>query len=337
MIYPKFLTNKSKIGVTAPSDGITKETDIIRINNAIKNLEKEGFTVEETKNVRTSKNNRSSSPKERAKQLEELFKNKDIDLILSASGGEFLMEMIPFLNYKVIKENPKWFQGYSDPTWLTYTITTNLDIATIYSNNYKAFGMKKPHKSILNNIDILKGKNITQTSFLKYEKEKRKTETGLEEYNLTEKVNWKIITKENEVKEKGRIIGGCLDVISDIVGTKYDKTKEFIEKYKQDGIIWYLENFSLSAENITRLLWKLKENGYFKYTKLIIFGRNCMYTSIFNKTFEETVKESLKDLKIPIIIDVDIGHIAPRITIINGAIANITTKDGKGKISFELK
>ena len=82
------------------------------------------------------------------------------------------MEMIPFLNYKIIKENPKWFQGYSDPTWLTYTITTNLDIATIYSNNYKAFGMKKLHKSILNNIDILKGKNITQTSFSKYEKEK---------------------------------------------------------------------------------------------------------------------------------------------------------------------
>ncbi len=334
MIYPKFINKKSTIAVTAPSDGIVIPQEQKRLDKAKINLENKGYNVIETKNVRTSKNNRSTSPKERAKQLEELFKNKEVDLIISASGGDFIMEMIPYLNYNTIKENPKWFQGYSDPTWLTYTITTKLDIATLYSNNYKAFSMTKMHKSLTDNLDILQGKNIIQTNFNKYEKEKNKEK---EEYNLTEKVNWKILTKEKEVIIKGRLIGGCLDVLGDIFGTKYDNTKNFIEKYKKDGIIWYFENFSLSSENITRLLWKFKEHNYFKYTKGIIFGRCLMYTSIYNKTYEDTILESLKNLKVPIIIETDIGHLAPRITIINGALATIKSKNGKGSIEFELK
>ena len=62
-----------------------------------------------------------------------------------------------------------------------------------------------------------------------------------------------------------------------------------------------------------------------------------MYTSLYNKTFKETVLSQLKDLNIPIIIDIDIGHISPRMTIINGAIAKITSKSGKGQIEFNLK
>ena len=337
MIYPKFIKNGSTIGITAPSDGIIDSNDLIRIDNAKVNIENKGFKVVETKNVRSSNENRSSTPKERAKQLEELFKNKNIDLIISACGGEYLMEMLPYLNYEIIKDNPKWFQGYSDPTWLTYTITTCLDIATIYSNNYKAFGMKKWHSSLNNNIEILKGNNIIQKSFPKYEDKKINNNNPLKSYNLTQKVNWKIITGEDNIAITGRIIGGCLDVIGDIFGTKYDKTKNFLEKYQNDGIIWYLENFSLSSENITRLLWKLKTNGYFNHTKLIVFGRNFMYTSLYNKTFEKTVLSQLKDLNIPIITDIDIGHTSPRMTIINGAIAKITSKSGKGQIEFNLK
>ena len=249
MIYPKFIKEQGTIGVTAPSRGITNELDLKRLESAIKNLNEKGFNVIETENVRTDNLGRSSSKEERAKQLESLFLDKKVDAIISASGGDFLMEMIPYLNYEVIKNNPKWFQGYSDPTWLTYTITTNLDIATIYSNNFKSFGMKPWHKSLETNIKILKGDLINQKSFEKYELYKKNQETGLEDYNLTEKVKWKIITGEKEVSIKGRMIGGCLDVINEIYGTNYDKTQEFLEKYQNDGIIWYLENYSLTSED----------------------------------------------------------------------------------------
>ncbi|MGN0992781.1 MAG: S66 peptidase family protein [Bacilli bacterium] len=337
MIYPKFIKEQGTIGVTAPSRGITNELDLKRLDNAKKQLKEKGFNVIETENVRTDNLGRSSSGKERAKQLESLFLDKKVDAIISASGGDFLMEMLPYLDYEVIKTSPKWFQGYSDPTWLTYTITTNLDIATIYSNNFKSFGMNPWHKSLETNIEILKGNLVNQKSFEKYELVRKKQETGLEDYNLTEKVKWKIITGEKEVTLKGRMIGGCLDVINEIYGTSYDKTKEFIEKYKNDGIIWYLENFSLTSEDLTRVLWKLNDKGYFKYTTGIIFGRSLNYQSFYNLSFEETIKSSLKDLNVPIITDADFGHLSPRITIINGAIAEIKVKNSKGEISFILE
>lgn len=337
MIYPKFIKEQGTIGVTAPSRGITNELDLKRLESAIKNLNEKGFNVIETENVRTDNLGRSSSKEERAKQLENLFLDKKVDAIISASGGDFLMEMIPYLNCEVIKNNPKWFQGYSDPTWLTYTITTNLDIATIYSNNFKSFGMNPWHKSLETNIKILKGDLINQKSFEKYELYKKNQETGLEDYNLTEKVKWKIITGEKEVAIKGRMIGGCLDVINEIYGTNYDKTQEFLEKYQNDGIIWYLENYSLTSEDLTRVLWKLNDKGYFKYTKGIIFGRSLNYQSFYNLSFEETIKSSLKDLKVPIITEADFGHLSPRMTIINGAIAEIKVKNDQGEISFILK
>lgn len=337
MIYPKFIKEQGTIGVTAPSRGITNELDLKRLESAIKKLNEKGFNVIETENVRTDNLGRSSSKEERAKQLESLFLDKKVDAIISASGGDFLMEMIPYLNYEVIKNNPKWFQGYSDPTWLTYTITTNLDIATIYSNNFKSFGMNPWHKSLETNIKILKGDLINQKSFEKYELYKKNQETGLEDYNLTEKVKWKIITGEKEVAIKGRMIGGCLDVINEIYGTNYDKTQEFLEKYQNDGIIWYLENYSLTSEDLTRVLWKLNDKGYFKYTKGIIFGRSLNYQSFYNLSFEETIKSSLKDLKVPIITEADFGHLSPRMTIINGAIAEIKVKNDQGEISFILK
>ena len=337
MIYPKFIKEQGTIGVTAPSRGITNELDLKRLESAIKKLNEKGFNVIETENVRTDNLGRSSSKEERAKQLESLFLDKKVDAIISASGGDFLMEMLPYLNYEVIKNNPKWFQGYSDPTWLTYTITTNLDIATIYSNNFKSFGMNPWHKSLETNIKILKGDLINQKSFEKYELYKKNQETGLEDYNLTEKVKWKIITGEKEVAINGRMIGGCLDVINEIYGTNYDKTQEFLEKYQNDGIIWYLENYSLTSEDLTRVLWKLNDKDYFKYTKGIIFGRSLNYQSFYNLSFEETIKSSLKDLKVPIITEADFGHLSPRMTIINGAIAEIKVKNDQGEISFILK
>ncbi len=336
MIYPEFLKEHDTIGVTAPSDGITDEVKLKRLDNAIKNFEDRSFIIKETPNVRCSVKGRSSSSKERAEELERLYKDDNVKTIITSGGGDFLLEMLSELDFNVIKDNPKWLQGYSDPTGLLFTITTNLDIATVYSDNFKTFGMEPWHKSLENNLEILKGNIIEQTSFSKYEEDK-KLITGLEPFNLTKKVYWKNLNNEEVINIKGRIIGGCLDLITELFGTRFDNTKAFLEKYKDDGIIWYFDVCELSSESLIRTLWKLKDNGYFKYTKGIIFGRSFIYNSYYDISYEETIYESLKDLNIPIIINADIGHVSPRMTIINGAIATITSSKGKGKIKFTLK
>lgn len=337
MIYPEFIKEGNYIGVTAPSDGITDNLDLKRLDNAKNNLKKLGIEVIETSNVRKSKKGRSSSPITQAKELEELFINENVKSIVCAGGGEFLLEMLSYVNFDKIKKNPKWIQGYSDPTGLLYVITTNFDVATIYANNFKAFGMEKYHKSLNDNIEILKGNMVTQESFDKYEGEKTEYITGYEGYNLTKKVSYKTLNDEDEIKISGRIIGGCLDIITELFGTRFDKTKEFIEKYKNDGIIWYFDNCELSSESLIRTLWKFKDNGYFKYTKLIIFGRNVQEKSYYDISFKDVLTHSFKDLNIKVIYDFDLGHVSPRMTIINGAILNIHYKNHKAKLKFELK
>lgn len=337
MIYPKFIKKNSSIGITAPSAGVVEKEDLYRLDSAVKKFEDLSFYIKETNNVRKSSKGRSSSSKERAFELESLFKDKNVSSIICVAGGDFLLEMLSELNFNIVKENPKWLQGYSDPTGLLFTITTNLDIATIYADNFKSFGMKHWHESLKNNVEILKGNILKQNSFDKYEKERVERSIGDEEYHLTEKVYWENLTGEEKIEVTGRMIGGCLDILNDLFGTRFDKTKEFIEKYKTDGIIWYFDNCEFSSEQLIRTLWKLKDNGWFCYTKGIIFGRSMTEKSYYDISFKEAITYSLKELNVPIIINTDIGHVSPRMTIINGAIATITSEKGKGTIEFELK
>ncbi|MBQ8681379.1 MAG: LD-carboxypeptidase [Bacilli bacterium] len=337
MIYPKFINTNDTIGITAPSDGITRKEKIYRLNSAIKNINNHGFKVKETANVRTSIKGKSSSSNEQAKELINLFQDNSIKAIICAAGGDFLLEILPHIDFNIIKNNPKWIQGYSDPTSLLYIITTTLDIATIYGNNFGDFGMNPWHPSLTNNIEILQGTLLTQTSFDKYEKNYQEYKRGDEPYVLTEPVYWQNINNEPTIQVTGRIIGGCIDCLNDLFGTRFDNTKNFIEKYKRDGIIWYFDNCEFSSEQLIRTLHKFKDNGWFNHAKCIIFGRSATESSYYDISLTDAIKHSLNELNIPIIINADIGHVSPRMTIINGAIATITSNHGKGKITFELK
>ncbi|MBP3597330.1 MAG: LD-carboxypeptidase [Clostridia bacterium] len=337
MIYPNFIQKGSKIGVPAPSDGAYDEVIKNRYKNAKKNLENLGFNIIESKNIYNSQKARSADAKIRAEELNQMFDDENIDFILCAAGGEFLVEILPYINFEKIVEHPKFVQGFSDPTGILFPLTTKYDIATIYSNNYKSFGVEKLDESLNNDLEILTGNIIEQKNFNKYEEERCERVTGLEGYNLTEDVVWKVLDN-NSVKIKGRIIGGCFDIISELAGTKYDGMPYFNEKYKEDGIIWYFDNCELSKEELIRTLWKFNELGYFKYTRGIVFGRNGAEISNIGYTMEDALNDSvISKLNIPIIYDADISHKGPTMTIINGAVAEIEVNNGKSNIKLELK
>ena len=336
MIYPEFIKQGDIIGVPAPSDGAYCEEYVRRYKNAKSNLEKIGYKVELSENIFHSERGRSSDAISRAEELNNMFEN-EVNAIMCAAGGEFLVEILPYIDFAKAVKNPKWVQGFSDPTGLLFPLTTKYDIATIYSNNFKSFGAEEYHKSLEENLEILSGNLIKQDSYDMFENERTERVTGLEGYNLTDKVCWKTINNK-EVTMQGRIIGGCIDIITELAGTRFDGVKEFNEKYKDDGIIWYFDNCELSKESLMRTLWKFNELGYFKYTKGIIFGRNGQEVSYNYDTMKDAIKDSvLSKLNVPIIFDADISHKGPSMTIINGAIATINCKDGKGNITFELK
>lgn len=327
MQYPKFLEKGNIIGITAPSQGVGD--DIESFEKSLHTLKKEGYQIKETKSVR-NKGMASASGKIRAQEFDSLIMEKNVKIIMCASGGDFLVEMLPFVNWQHIKENPKWIMGYSDPTYLLYIITTKLDIATIYGCNAGSFDQTNLHECLKNNLKILSGNIVRQDSFSYYQKDWLENSDG---YHLTEKVYWETINKEVDIT--GRMIGGCLDCLKDLIGTSYDYTKEFIEKYKKDGIIWYFDIFEPSAEVVYRTLFQMREAGWFKYIKGIIVGR-VAFPKHFNENF--TYQEALKRMfpELPIIFNADIGHIPPKMTIINGSIAHITCKNGKGAIIQHL-
>ena len=328
MNIPDFIKKGDIIGVTAPSAGFTEQVDLTKLESAKFNLSEKGYEVIETENVRKCEKGRSSTGKKRAEEFLSLIRNEEVRYILSASGGDFLMEMLEYLYYELIKANPKWIQGYSDNTGLIYPITTICDMATVYSGNVGDYGMSLWHEGVKNNLKLLEGKNIEQKEFDLFENEYVKKVTGYEGYNLTDKVKYEFVSENKSENFTGRLLGGCLDVLIMLCGTKYDKTAEFVRKYKEDGIIWYLESFDLSSARIQCALWQLKEAGWFEGAKGFLFGRPCFFREEYETDFNEAVKTALDSLNLPIITGCDIGHRPPRITMINGLMAEISF-DGK--------
>lgn len=323
MIYPKFLSVHDTIGVTAPSAGVLDKIESFERSCA--RLSEQGFSVIETKNVRTT-GVVSGTGMERAKQLKELFENSEVSMVLSASGGDFLVDMLPFVDWEIMKKNPKWLQGYSDNTGLLFPYTINHDVATIYGPNAGGYDMTPLHEALQNSIAFWTGNMVSQHSYEQYQDGFVDDSKG---YILTKPVVWE--TPHGEVNETGMLIGGCLDVLQYLVGTAYADVPAFLERYKEEGFIWYFDIFAMKAEDCAHALWQMNQAGWFRYMKAMIIGRVCFPGSMLDMSYEEAVVQNFGD-KLPLILQADVGHVKPQMTMMNGAIATVMAKDGKGSL-----
>lgn len=329
IIYPEKIKPNDTIAITA----VSMAANVEKIDLAIDNLKELELKVIETKNVR-SDGIVSSEGKERAEELLELYKNPDVKYIIAARGGEFLMEMLPYLDEHkdIIKNNPKWFQGFSDPSLLNLYITTNFNIATINMENVSEYAMKPRFKSIQNSLEFIfsNEKEYIQESFDKYQKEE--FEYGnTKGYNLTEDNIYEC--EQGNVTFKGRIIGGCIDTFNLIAGTKMDNIKNFVSQFDEEGVIWYFDNCELSPCEFYRRLWYMDQMGYFKNVNGFLIGRSFVQRNDNDSfSFKSAVERALKKFNVPIIYNVDIGHIPPQMYIINGSYAEFEFNDGKGKL-----
>ena len=97
------------------------------------------------------------------------------------------------------------------------------------------------------------------------------------------------------------------------------------------------EIYDLNVISIQRALFQLKEAGWFKYIKGFIFGRPraCFKEKMFNISHYQAIKENLKSLKVPVLMDVDLGHFDPSMPIITGVKARVEYKDKNIRITYE--
>ncbi|MBR5658447.1 MAG: LD-carboxypeptidase [Lachnospiraceae bacterium] len=350
MIYPRFMKPGDCIGICAPSDGRTAEVDIIRHKSAVEQLKQAGFGVKEAGEIFQSERGRSAAADVRANALKSLITDPQVRAIVAESGGDYLCEALPYLKdaADILRADPKWVQGYSDTTNLTYSIATCLDIASIYSHNLGDFGMVPWHRSITENVDLWQGKlfagddqTFTHESYERYQHGWLQRETGLEAYEFNSDVKIFGVDANGKRAEKlgasGRWIGGCLDSIVCLIGTPYEDGAGFARRYKDDGILWFLESFELSSPMLTRALWQMRESGAFQNAQGFVFGRPAIFNMQYDTDYENAVMDALAPLNVPIVFEADIGHQPPRIPMVCGAVGSFELKGDKLSISQKLK
>ena len=109
------------IGVIAPSS-VVDEDDLEAINQSVLLMEAAGFRIQFGKNVFKNTLGYGASPQEKAEDINEMFANKEIKAIFCLSGGFNSNTTFEYLDYNIIKQNPKPICGFSDSTSLTNTI-----------------------------------------------------------------------------------------------------------------------------------------------------------------------------------------------------------------------
>lgn len=339
MRYPDFLKDNGNIGFVAPAFGCASEPYKSAFDNALKKLHAMGFGTHEGSNCRMEKGiGISNIPQKCAKELMYEYTNPQNDILMSCGGGELMCEVVPYIDFEKIKAaRPRWFMGYSDNTNFTYLSVVLSDTAAVYGPCAPAFGMEEWHPSLYDAMDFLGGRKLKFSNYDSWEIESLKNDKNpLAVYNTTEMSCIKP-SVDGKIKISGRVIGGCLDCLSNLIGTKFDKTKEFCEKYKEDGQIWFLEACDLNPVSVRRALWQLKNAGWFENARGFLFGRSMHFgEEMFGIDQYNAITDSLEDLGVPVIMDLDIGHLPPMMPIVVGALADTEFSDGKFTIEYKL-
>ena len=327
MIYPHFLRQGDLITIFAPSAPVPPEK-YGNFELSLSNLKSAGFAVRVMEHTLfdperpdgTRGGVVASPAKERARQLSEAIGDES-RAVMAVSGGDMLFEMLEYVDFGEIKANPKWIEGYSDPTSLLFAVTTKCDIATVYGRNGGGFDSSPIAPHHLMNIELLKGNIPEYESFPEY------FDFDGNAYPTT------LSSSCGDFSVSGRLIGGCLDCLTAVAGTPYDGAEQFCEKYKKDGIIWYFDNFAINCETFFNLLLGMKYRGLFRYAKALIFGRVLFPATHIGMGYKEAACE-LFDL--PMLFDADVGHVAPAWPLINGCVARLSCRDGKAYIKQTL-
>lgn len=340
MKYARFLKKNGTIGFIAPSFGCATEPYKTAFSHAIQRFKTIGYQIELGANCYKSEGiGISNSPKLCGEEFMQAYCESKSDILLSCGGGELMCEDLDYIDFEKIKKaEPKWFMGYSDNTNLTFLLPTLCDTASVYGPNAPAFGMESWHSSIADAFSILTGEKREVSGYEMWERESLKSEENpLAPYHVTEKRQIKSFLNEN-VQFQGRLIGGCMDSLVILLGTKFDKVNEFVEKYKDDGIIWFLESCDLNVMSIRRAMWQMEHSGWFRYTKGFLIGRPLQFgTTMMGLDQYEAVLGVIRHYHVPILMDIDLGHLPPMMPIVCGAMASVEMKDGNVFLHYDYR
>ena len=337
MIKYPILSEKNTVGVTAPSSGVPEVLHNL-LNEAFKKFESKGYEVTAGETIWTQNKAKSSDALKRAEELNKMLANDEIDIIIPPWGGELLIGILGHLDWNNL--NLKWILGYSDISALLLAVTLKTGMATAHGTNLVDLRGKYSDETTAMWEKVLStkaGDSVTQHSSEKFQKEWNHENPSDCVYHLNEPTEWKTVDDE-PVAVNGRLLGGCIDVIRHLVGTPYGNVNDFRANHiSEKPILWYLENCELNTTDLKRSLVQMKLAGWFDNCSGIIFGRSAANDAEDNYLISDVYEELNNELGVPIIYDIDCGHVPPQMTFVNGAYAEVEVKDGKGTLKQTFK
>lgn len=306
LLIPQSLKEGDTIAIVSPASAIfeTEPYDIAK-----ETFEAMGLKVKFGNYTYNRYGHLAGTDEERAGELNEMFKDKDIKAIIALRGGSGSARILDKLDYEAISKNPKIFAGYSDITALHLAIFKKTGLVTFHSpvavstwNSFSYDYFKKllfEREAITYKNPDSKGDQLAQT--------------------------------ENRIRTitpgtaKGNLLGGNLSVLTGIMGSEY-----FPKNWK--GKILYLEDVGEKIYAVDRMMSQLYLAGVFEQISGFVFGKctecdpgGSGYGSL---TLEEVIDHYIKPLDIPAYSGAMIGHIDDNVTIPNGIEAEMDAIKG---------
>ncbi|NLK94177.1 MAG: LD-carboxypeptidase [Clostridiales bacterium] len=267
------LSKGDSVGIVASSNGININMKD-KLEYLFNKLENMGLNIILSKYIYMKYSEYNGTGIERAGEINRFFADKSIKVIFDISGGDLANEVLDYLDYKLIAENPKGFFGYSDLSVILNAINSKANIVTY---NYQL-------RNLIGSFEKIQTTNFINTFFY--------NDGSL--FNLD--FQW---IQGNEMA--GKVVGGNIRCFLKLAGTKY--MPDFNNK------ILLLESLNGNVAKIATALEQYKQIGAFSNINGIILGT---FTEMERENYDinvvDLVKKAINNDNLPIVKTKSIGH-----------------------------
>ena len=237
-------------------------------------------------------------------------------------GGVTAIDLVDLLDYDAIAaSDPTWVVGFSDSTTWMVPLTLRAGLATLHGDNLADTPYAAPD-GLAHWLDLAAATApLTQrASGLVADWWRFEEDPSAATWKDAGAGTWEVIGG-GTVDATGRLIGGCAETMAAIAGTPYGDVAGFGREH--GDLVVYVEASDAEAFTICRHLHTLRLAGWFDHATAILVGRTSAPGSEGGFGQRDAVVDALGMLDVPIVLDVEIGHVPPHLPLLNGALARV--------------
>ncbi len=333
--FPAPLRPGDRIGVTSPSSGVAG-AEAVRIDFAIAWLRHRGYEVVVGQCMEGSAHV-SASREQRAAELTAMLTDPGIRAVVPPWGGVTAVDLVDLLDYDAIAAaEPTWVVGYSDSSTWMLPLTLRTGLATLHGDNLADTPYAAP-EGLTHWLDLAASTTpVTQRdSGLVADWWRFEDDPSATRWKHVGTGAWSLHGRDATLDVTGRLIGGCIETIAVLAGTPYGDVNAFGREH--GPLVVYLEASDDEAFTICRHVHGMRLAGWFDDAVAVLVGRTPAPDSEGGFTQADAVADGLADLRIPIVLEVEIGHVPPHLPLVNGALAHVVVDGDRHEITQELR